>query len=160
MPLVNTSRSAESVLGKADLNETYLGKINLPAQSEGFETGDAIEAMYSAFMSTPKGSAWLVCTGPLTNAFLLLSTYEEEICEHLAGVCFMGGAIASGNCNSGVEFNMLADPFAAKMVIETWGPKLNKLVMMPHDVTETASVTKELRMRVQEINSPLSLTIS
>lgn len=116
--------------------------------------------MYKAFMSTPKGSSWLVCTGPLTNAALLLMTYEDEICNHLAGICFMGGAVGSGNCNSGVEFNMFADPEAAKIVIETWGQKLNKLVMVPLDVTETALTTKAIRQRMDKVKGTLALTIS
>jgi inosine-uridine nucleoside N-ribohydrolase len=116
--------------------------------------------MYDAFMSTPKGSSWLVCTGPLTNAALLLSTYEDKICEHLAGICFMGGAKASGNCNSGVEFNMYADPDSAKIVIETWGTKLKKLVMVPLDVTETTLTKAAYMNRMKAIDSKLTLTLS
>lgn len=111
-------------------------------------------------MNTPRKSSWLVCTGPLTNAALLLSTYEDEICDHLAGICFMGGAVASGNCNSGVEFNMFADPESAKIVIETWGEKLHNLVMVPLDVTETALTTRVIRERMGKLKGSLALTIS
>jgi len=113
-PLVQPCRYAEAIHGKTGLDgTTTLETIELSDQGKGFEVGSAIDAMYDAFMATPKGSSWLVCTGPLTNAALLLSTYEDKICEHLAGICYMGGAVASGNCNSGVEFNMFADPESA-----------------------------------------------
>lgn len=80
--------------------------------------------MFKTIMGTPKHSCWIVCTGPLTNAAVLFHTYGDQIVEHLAGLCFMGGAIEVGNFNSHTEFNMAADPEAAKIVIETWGPKL------------------------------------
>lgn len=111
-------------------------------------------------MATPKGTCWLLCTGPLTNAALLLSAHGDEICEHLKGLCFMGGAIALGNCNSSTEFNIAADPDAAKIVIETWGPHLKELVMVPLDVTMVALTTPEVRRRIKEIDSTLSLTIT
>lgn len=160
-PFVRPCRNAEFIHGECGLGgTTTLAGINLPAQSEKFGDGSAIEAMYKAFMSTPKGSSWLVCTGPLTNAALLLMTYEEEIAEHLAGICFMGGAVTGGNCNSGNEFNMFGDPESAKIVIETWGEKLNKLVMVPLDVTETAVTSRKQRERMSKIEGTLPLTIS
>jgi inosine-uridine nucleoside N-ribohydrolase len=116
--------------------------------------------MYNGIMATPKGTCWLLCTGPLTNAALLLSAHGDEICEHLKGLCFMGGAIALGNNNSSTEFNIAADPDAAKIVIETWGPQLKELVMVPLDVTMVALTNPMVRERIAAIGSTLSKTIT
>merc|ERR1712007_346676 len=62
----------------------------------------------------------------------------KGLLEHLAGVCFMGGAVGLGNQNSACEFNAATDPEAAKIVIESFGPRLRNLVMVPLDVTHTA----------------------
>jgi len=115
--------------------------------------------MYKGIMACPPKTCWLLCTGPLTNAALLLGAHGTELCEHLAGLCFMGGAVAIGNNNSSSEFNIAADPDAAKIVIESWGPKLERLVMVPLDVTFTALTTTKIRNEIKAINSPLSRTV-
>lgn len=61
--------------------------------------------------------------------------------------------------HSHVEFNMAADPEAAKIVVETWGPKLKQLVMVPLDVTNTAEITPEVYKRMEGVKSTLGLTL-
>eukprot|EP00392_Amoebophrya_sp_AT5.2_P006700 g6712.t1 len=97
----------------------------------------AVEAMRRGIMGTQKGSCWLICTTMLTNVAMLFSLYGDEVCKHLAGFCFMGGAVGRGNQNSAVEFNCGADPEAAKIVLEKWAPKIPKTVMIPLDLTST-----------------------
>jgi len=93
-PLVRQPRFCQNEGCSGLDGTTTLGKIKLPEQNEEeFGFGRAIKAMYKTLMSTPKGSCWMVCTGPLTNAAVLFATYGDEIVEHLAGLCFMGGAI-------------------------------------------------------------------
>lgn len=43
-------------------------------------------------MAQPPQTAWLVATGPLTNASLLFATFPE-VTEHVAGLSIMGGAV-------------------------------------------------------------------
>ena len=161
-PLVRQRMFAKEVHGETGLDgTTTLDKIHLPEQDPAIaKHGSAISAMYKGIMATPKGTCWLLCTGPLTNAALLLSAHGDEICEHLKGLCFMGGAIALGNNNSSTEFNIAADPDAAKIVIETWGPQLKELVMVPLDVTMVALTNPMVRQRIEAIGSTLSKTIT
>lgn len=161
-PLIRARMFAEEVHGETGLDgTTTLGKIHLPEQAPDVARhGSAIAAMYKGIMATPKGTCWLLCTGPLTNAAILLSAHGDELCEHLKGLCFMGGAIALGNNNSSTEFNIAADPDAAKIVIETWGSKLKQCVMVPLDVTTVALTTDLVRQRLRDIGSDLSLTIT
>jgi len=94
-PLIRTPIYCPEVHGETGLDgTTTLEKVILPPLDEKiYGTGKCIKAMYTQMMATPKGSCWLVCTGPLTNAAILLSTYGEKFAGHLAGLCFMGGAI-------------------------------------------------------------------
>ncbi|KAM5367419.1 hypothetical protein ACJZ2D_010064 [Fusarium nematophilum] len=50
--------------------------------------------MYNALIATPRGTAWVVATGPFTNITLLFAPYPS-IVDHIAGLSLMGGAIGS-----------------------------------------------------------------
>ena len=51
--------------------------------------------MRHALLAQPKGTAWLVATGALTNVALLFATFPELV-DHIAGLSIMGGAIGGG----------------------------------------------------------------
>ena len=57
--------------------------------------GNAILAMREALLAQPPQTAWLVATGPLTNAALLFATFPE-VARHVAGLSIMGGAVGGG----------------------------------------------------------------
>jgi inosine-uridine nucleoside N-ribohydrolase len=54
---------------------------------------------------------------------------------------------------------MAADPEAAKIVLETWGPKLRKLVMIPIEVSQHVPITQKTKDSMKAIGNPLSLTM-
>ena len=56
---------------------------------------NAILAMRAALLDQPKGEAWLVATGALTNVGLLFATFPE-LAAHIKGLSIMGGAIGNG----------------------------------------------------------------
>lgn len=56
---------------------------------------NAVLAMRHALIEQPKGTAWLVATGALTNVALLFATFPELV-EHIKGLSIMGGAIGGG----------------------------------------------------------------
>ncbi|MGI8422215.1 MAG: nucleoside hydrolase [Gaiellaceae bacterium] len=78
----------------------------------------------------------LVPTGPLTNIALLLALHPE-LEEKIERVVLMGGAIAEGNVTPAAEFNIWADPEAAKRVFDS---DLD-VTMVGLDVTHKALVT-------------------
>jgi pyrimidine-specific ribonucleoside hydrolase len=78
----------------------------------------------------------LVPTGPLTNVAALLLAYPE-IKSKIEHISMMGGGLLSGNWTPAAEFNILADPEAAKIVFESGIP----ITMAGLDVTEKAFVT-------------------
>ncbi len=51
-----------------------------------------------------KQKVQLVCTGPLTNAALLLSVFPSS--AQMVDITFMGGSMAEGNTGPVAEFNI------------------------------------------------------
>ncbi|MEE2783500.1 MAG: nucleoside hydrolase [Pseudomonadota bacterium] len=58
---------------------------------------------------------WLVAIGPLTNIALAVRK-EPDLASRVAGLAIMGGSTGSGNATATAEFNIWADPQAAKEV--------------------------------------------
>jgi inosine-uridine nucleoside N-ribohydrolase len=79
------------------------------------------------------GALTLVPTGPLTNVALLLALHPEARPERIV---LMGGAIGEGNRTPAAEFNVWADPEAARRVFESGIPT----TMMGLDVTHRALI--------------------
>jgi purine nucleosidase len=84
-------------------------------------------------------SLTLVTLGPLTNAALALR-HDEEGFRQLAQVVVMGGAVnVPGNVTPDAEFNVYADPLAAREVLASGVP----LVLVGLDVTTKVQLTRE-----------------
>jgi inosine-uridine nucleoside N-ribohydrolase len=79
------------------------------------------------------GEPTLVATGPLTNVALLLELHPEA---RPARVVLMGGAIGEGNRTPAAEFNVWADPEAARVV---FGSGID-VTMLGLDVTHQAVI--------------------
>jgi inosine-uridine nucleoside N-ribohydrolase len=77
---------------------------------------------------------WLVCTGSLTNAALLL-TLHPELKVHIQ-ISLMGGALGIGNTGPVAEFNIENDPEAAKIIFESGVP----ICMVPLELTHQVLV--------------------
>ena len=121
--------------------------------------------MYEALMACPTNTAWLVTTGTLTNAALLVSTYPKVV-HHLRGLSIMGGAVGSnftdanlgkplldaagtlrdrvGNHTSYAEFNIWCDPESAQSIFSH--PQLNKkTILITLDLTHQVFATKTVQ---------------
>jgi inosine-uridine nucleoside N-ribohydrolase len=90
------------------------------------------------------GRLTLVPTGPLTNVALLLALHPDARPERIV---LMGGAVGEGNKTPAAEFNIWADPEAARRVFESGVDT----TMVGLDVTHQALIgdahTEELRAR-------------
>ena len=72
--------------------------------------------MKEALFAQPKGTAWLVATGPLTNIALLFAVFPN-LAEHIAGLSIMGGAIGSDFTNVSVSLLLLTFSAATEMTL-------------------------------------------
>ncbi|WP_285768462.1 nucleoside hydrolase [Peribacillus sp. SI8-4] len=89
-------------------------------------------------------------TGPLTNIALALLK-APEIKDNIEEIVLMGGG-TFGNWTPTAEFNIWADPEAAKKVFDSGIP----LVVMGLDITHQALATKEVIDQVQEIDNDVA----
>ncbi|MBU5672589.1 ribonucleoside hydrolase RihC [Paenibacillus brevis] len=107
---------------------------------------NAVNAMYRVIMNS-KEPITLVPIGPLTNIALLLKTYPE-VKENIAEIVLMGGSTGRGNAGVMAEFNIYADPEAAKIVFQSKLP----LVMVGLDVGLKALVYPEDSEQLKVMN--------
>lgn len=153
--LTRPSIHAPDIHGESGLDGTNL----LPVPVISAKEGVTIDAMAEALLSQPRGTAWIVATGALTNVAMALQKYPE-MAEHVKGVSIMGGAIGEGFTNAqlgsvdGVprignwsvhaEFNIFVDPEAAAYILEH--PILAmKTTLIPLDVTHLVLATSSVQ---------------
>lgn len=99
--------------------------------------GTAVELIVKA-ANDYKTTLEILAVGPLTNlahAFLL----HPEIIPNIKRIVIMGGGHEMGNATPVAEFNIYADPEAAKIVFEAGIP----LYMVGLDVTMAQGITRE-----------------
>jgi inosine-uridine nucleoside N-ribohydrolase len=99
------------------------------------------------------GPVTLVATGPLTNVALFVARHPEQAAR-LERVVIMGGAIGLGNITPAAEFNIWADPEAARRVFNSG----LDLTMVGLDVTHQALFTREDTDRVRPLGMAGRLT--
>lgn len=107
---------------------------------------NAVNAMYRVIMNS-KEPITLVPIGPLTNIAILLKMYPK-VKENIAEIVLMGGSTGRGNAGVMAEFNIYADPEAAKIVFQSELP----LVMVGLDVGLKALVYPEDSEQLKVMN--------
>ena len=118
--------------------ETGLGVAILPEsrRSAAAERGPA--AIIREATARP-GALTLVCTGPLTNLAIALNV-APELPALLRRVVVMGGAFTvEGNVTPYAEYNIFADPEAARQVFDTLFPEL---IVVGLDVTRQVALSR------------------
>ena len=117
--------------------ETGLDGPALPPASRAPEDVHAVD-----LLARHAAGATLVATGPLTNVALLLALRPDARPDR---VVLMGGSIAEGNVTPAAEFNVWADPEAARRVFESG----LDVTMVGLDVTHRALLGDEHRERLR-----------
>ena len=97
------------------------------------------------------GPVTIIATGALTNVALFLTLFPE-LHDRVARIVFMGGAIGVGNRHPVAEFNIICDPEAAKIVMESG----LEIAMVPLEVTHTAIFNSQVQARVEAMGSNLA----
>jgi inosine-uridine nucleoside N-ribohydrolase len=128
--LVHPAATAADVHG-----ETGLDGPDLPPPSRPPESEHAVELLARLLRERPHT---LAAVGPLTNVALLLAVHPE-LAGQIERLVIMGGAVGAGNTTPAAEFNIWADPEAAKRVFSL---DLD-LTMVGLDVTHRALLSAE-----------------
>ena len=143
-PLVRLRETAPGIHGDSGLDGP---ELPVPSRSWSEEHGaDTIIRLVKA--STEPVT--LLPTGPLTNIALAL-TKAPEIKKNIEEIVLMGGG-TFGNWTPTAEFNIWADPEAARKVFESGIPT----VVMGLDITHQALATKEVIEQVNKIDNHVS----
>ncbi|GGK87332.1 ribosylpyrimidine nucleosidase [Salinibacterium xinjiangense] len=151
-PLTRTFRDAAHVHGASGL-----GNVVLPEATLAVTGIHAVDAIIELITATP-GTIHLVATGPLTNIALALEK-EPAIARWAASFTIMGGSSTRGNATAAAEFNIWADPEAARIVFDAdW-----RVTMIGLDLTLQAQANsividrmKKLGALADELIVPLS----
>ncbi|MCR5741974.1 MAG: nucleoside hydrolase [Gammaproteobacteria bacterium] len=94
-------------------------------------------------------SVTIVTTGPMTNIANTLIKYPE-VKKYISEIVSMGGAFYSpGNTTKEAEFNIIADPDAVKIVLES-GIKISFLGL---DVTRKVLVEEKIIEKMAKLNT-------
>ncbi|MFU0788656.1 MAG: IU-nuc-hydro domain-containing protein [Virgibacillus proomii] len=141
-PLIKEPIDASNVHG-----ESGMDGYTFPAPNQALLLKEhAVNAMYQTIMES-KEPITLVPIGPLTNIALLLRLYPE-VNENIAEIVLMGGSTTRGNSGVMAEFNVHADPEAAKIVFHSDIP----IVMAGLDVGWKALIYPKDSEKLKEIN--------
>lgn len=118
--------------------QTGLGNIELPAATASrFAEDNAVEVIRRKAEEL-NGELELLVIGPMTNIAIALSLYPDLV-HKIKHLWFMGGAVKGGNVSTTAEFNIWADPAAAKLVLASGV----SCTMVGLDVTELAIMNRQ-----------------
>lgn len=116
-PLVEKAVAARHIHG-----ETGLGAAKLPDPAREASQTHAVDFLIEVLRAAPPGGVTLAPTGPLTNLAVALIK-APDIAEGIREIVLMGGARREGgNISASAEFNMYADPHAARVVFQSGLP--------------------------------------
>lgn len=140
-PLIVAYEDGSEFHGVNGLGETVLEK------SKNNFLPNAVEEMKNLILNSEE-KVTIIAVGPLTNIALLISTYKETL-KNIDELIFMGGALGRGNKTPLVEYNMGADPHAAKIVFDSG----LKMTMLGLEMGDNARINQK---EVSKIDTPLA----
>ena len=143
-PMILDLITAENVHGSTGIDGVDIYEPELPLQSQ-----HAVDFIIEAVTAAPPNTVTLVPMGPLTN---IATAFEKapEIIGRLKRIVLMGGAMREGgNTSPSAEFNILVDPHAAKIVLESGRP----IIQLGLDVTHQVLATKERVARIRDLGN-------
>jgi inosine-uridine nucleoside N-ribohydrolase len=120
-----------------------------PARSEK-QRERAVDFLIDTYMSAAGTDIVLVPVGPLTNIALAMAV-EPRIVERIPRMIIMGGGHEVGNVTPAAEFNIWADPEAARVVLTSG---VRNLTLVPLDATHKALITLDDCRRLRELGTP------
>ena len=146
-PIVKEVIHAEEFHG-----ETGLGHCVLPETGTKAASDNAVFFIREILDDLPEGQqVTFIETAPMTNLALLLRVFPE-VKDKIRRIVFMGGAVKGGNVTPAAEFNIYADPEAAKIVFEAGIP----LVMCGLDATMKCNLTRNQIMKLCQSGNPVA----
>ena len=149
VPLIAERITAPHVHG-----ESGLGGVDLPSTDLNLHTAHAVDFLIGTIMSSADDIT-LIPIGPLTNIAMAIRR-EPQLVLKIPEIVLMGGAMGMGNVTSSAEFNIYADPEAARVVFESGIP----IVMVGLDVTHKAVLLQEHIHKIRQNGTNVAITLA
>lgn len=111
------------------------------------EEKNAVQFIIDTLMAGD-GDITLVPVGPLTNIAVAMRM-EPGILGKIREIVLMGGAYGTGNFTPSAEFNIYADPEAARVVFTSGVP----IAMMGLDLTNQTACTQDVIRRMKAVGN-------
>jgi len=133
-----------------------LGTLNLPPPAMALRPQHGVDFTIDLLRAAPPKSVAWCALGPLTNVAMAVIK-APDIVDRVGELVLMGGASrALGNTTPAAEFNIHADPHAARVVFESGLP----VTMIPLDVTHQVRSTPERIARIAALGTPVALAVA
>lgn len=141
-PVFKNPVNAEFVHGKSGL-----GNMVIPEARASLYCKNAYDTIYEEAVKCD-GKLNIIAIGPLTNIALTLMKYPD-IKNRISHITLMGGSAGLGNDTPSAEFNMFADPEAARIVFNSG----IDITMVGLDATHRAVAEEKDLMEIQSYNN-------
>ncbi|OJF77245.1 MAG: hypothetical protein BKP49_03700 [Treponema sp. CETP13] len=135
-PLIRKQIVASAIHGESGYDGPVFTKKRIKKSC-----GNGIDFIINTIMQNP-GEINLVATGPLTDIAIAIKK-EPKIITSVKRLIIMGGSLSKGNVTPSAEFNIYADPEAAKIVFNCG----IEIYMMGLDVTKQTIVSKDFMQK-------------
>lgn len=142
-PIMRKQIVADNIHGETGLDGPVFGQLTRKAEKK-----HAVNFIIDTLMDST-GDITLVPVGPLTNIAVAMRM-QPAIIPKIREIVLMGGAYGTGNFTPSAEFNIFADPEAARVVFTSGVP----LVMMGLDLTHQTVCTPDIISRMENAGGP------
>jgi inosine-uridine nucleoside N-ribohydrolase len=123
--------------------------LDIPPATSKKEATGAVEFLVETYRAATDEIV-LVPVGPLSNIATALSV-EPRLSDLIPEIVIMGGANRYGNVTPRAEFNVWADPEAARMVL---GSGIRRITLVPLDATHRALVSLDDCAALRGLGTP------
>ncbi|MDX3099531.1 nucleoside hydrolase [Nonomuraea angiospora] len=148
-PMTRALSTAQHVHG-----QDGMGDLDLPDPLGAAEREHAVDVLLAAPRRLP-GELTLVTLGPLTNLAAALLRDRDLLGRYRHVYCMAGAADLWGNVSATAEFNVWADPEAARVVLQAATP--DQVTWIGWDVSRRDAVmTPADQLRLERIGTPMA----
>jgi pyrimidine-specific ribonucleoside hydrolase len=148
-PLYKSLTTASHIHGK-----NGMGSLILESSNRSYPPISAIDFINEQANQYP-GELRILTLGPMTNIGGALLKYPE-LSKKIHSLVCMGGSIGTGNVTPAAEYNIYADPDAAKIVFESG----IHVTMVGLNVTLATVVTPEDNKKIKKINNKVAQVVA
>jgi inosine-uridine nucleoside N-ribohydrolase len=124
--------------------------LDIPPSQSKKQDQHAVDFLVDYYLSPAGEDTILVPVGPLTNVAMALRR-EPRLAERIPALVSMGGGHEIGNVTPSAEFNVWADPEAARLVFRSG---IKNVTLVPLDATHRALVSLEDCKKLRALGTP------